>query len=86
MRDLITRLWRRAQTPLGNRELDANHPFFQSEEFKTALAAALKGAFDSGEQAERARIAAASAAEPDAPARSQSPKSSHTESTARVLH
>lgn len=86
LRDLITRLWRRAQTPPGNRELDANHPFFQSEEFKTALAAALKGAFNSCVQAERARVAAVSAAEPEPLARSRSPESSLIESTARVLH
>jgi hypothetical protein len=40
-----------------DRELDANHPFFQSEAFKTVLAEVIQSAYDAGKQAERKRIA-----------------------------
>jgi hypothetical protein len=54
LRDLVRRwLGRRAQpTPL-----DAGPPFPESAEVETALAEAVKAAFDSGVQAERTRIA-----------------------------
>ena len=47
-------LWlgRRAQPA----PLDANHPFFQSEAFKTVLAEVVKAAFADGENAEKARV------------------------------
>ena len=90
MRDFITRLWRRTQPPPVNRDLvvaDVN-AFFASDTYKAALSEIIKAAFEDGARAERARIAAASAAEPDAPARSQSPKSSTPESatSGRTLH
>jgi hypothetical protein len=51
------RRWRSPQPPPANRELDANHPFFQSDEFKNTIAGIIKSAFADGVQAERKRIA-----------------------------
>jgi hypothetical protein len=44
--------WRRTQPA----PLDAGHPFFESEDYKAALAGVIQGAFADGKQAERKRI------------------------------
>jgi len=68
----------KAQAPLTS-----DHPFFESPEFRQWISTTIKDAYDEGVQHERARIAAAWAAERDTVSRPTEP---HAPESATTIH